>query len=65
MLSISSPLFVAAEDDDAVDVVEVDADADFENESEAVETVVSLKECAWHDCWDKIAGLLRKKQSSS
>lgn len=57
----------------AVDVVEIDAEIDAaasEDESGAVETVVQLKECAWHDCYyyyylDRTVAPLQKKQSSS
>jgi hypothetical protein len=76
LLSFSSRLIVVV----AVDVVpaaaafvvavvfvaETDAAAASEDEFGDVETVVQLKECAWHDYyWDRTAVPLQKKQSSS
>jgi hypothetical protein len=47
-------------------VAETDAAAASEDEFGDVETVVQLKECAWHDYyWDRTAVPLQKKQSSS
>lgn len=50
--------FVAAE------AAETDAAASAD-EFGVVETVVPLKECAWHDYWDRIAAPLQKMHSSS
>lgn len=69
ILSFSGPPFVdaavpaafVAAEADAVDAAETDAAAASENEFGAVETVVQLKECAQHDCWDRVVGLLQKK----
>lgn len=70
LLSFSSQLIVGAVPAAAAafvvaEAAETDAAAAFEGEFEAVETVVQLKGCAWHDYWDRIAAPLQKKQSSS
>jgi len=58
-------LIVGAVPAAVAEAAETDAAAAFEGEFEAVETVVQLKGCAWHDYWDRIAAPLQKKQSSS
>lgn len=42
-----------------------ETDAASEDEFGVVETAVQLKGCAWHDCWDRIAAPLQKRQSSA
>lgn len=73
LLSFSCRLIVGAAVPSVVVVVAVatfvveaaEIDAASEDEFGVAETAVQLKECAWHDYWDRIAAPLQKRQSSA